>query len=125
MAQAVAVMRAKGIAVVVDVDDDLSSIHPSNPAWAMHHPVNEGRTVQGGRQHLHSWRHLAQACRDATLVTVSTPALLDVYARHGRRHVLFNYLPEHYYGLPRQDSDTIGWPGLFHPHPKDRTSVVE
>jgi hypothetical protein len=120
MAQAVGVMRSKGVAVVVDVDDDLSSIHPSNPAWAMHHPGNEGKRMAGGREvHRHSWRNLAAACRDATLVTVSTPALLDVYARHGRGHVLPNYLPDMYYGLPRTDSDTIGWPGSFHSHPND------
>lgn len=118
MAQAVAVMRSKGIAVVVDVDDDLSSIHPSNPAWATHHPGNEGR-LKNGMVHRHSWRNLARACRDATLVTVSTPALLEVYARHGRGVVLPNYLPDHYYGLPRQDSDVIGWPGSFHSHPND------
>lgn len=114
MAQAIGVMRAKGITVVVDVDDDLSSIHPSNPAWQVHHPGSGG---------MHSWRNVALACRNASLVTVSTPALLDVYARHGRGHVLPNYLPDHYYGLPRTDSDTIGWPGSFHSHPNDPESV--
>jgi len=109
MAQAVAVMRAKGVTVVVDVDDDLSSIHPSNPAWAVHRPGSGP----------HSWHNLALACREATLVTVSTPALLDVYARHGRGHVLPNYLPDRYYGLPRTDSDVIGWPGSLHSHPND------
>ena len=110
MAQAVGVMRAKGITVVVDVDDDLSSIHPSNPAWEVHHPGSGG---------MHSWRNVALACRTASLVTVSTPALLDVYARHGRGHVLHNYLPDMYYGLPRTDSDTVGWPGSYHSHPND------
>jgi hypothetical protein len=119
MAQAVGVLRAKGVAVVVDVDDDLSSIHPSNPAWAMHHPGNEGRRMANGQINRHSWRNLAAACRDATLVTVSTPALLDVYARHGRGVVLPNYLPDHYYGLPRTDSEVVGWPGSFHSHPND------
>ncbi|MFJ8538196.1 glycosyltransferase [Streptomyces sp. NPDC093591] len=113
MAQAVGVMRAKGITVVIDVDDDLSSIHPSNPAWAVHRP-GAG---------LHSWHNLALACRNASLVTVSTPALLDVYARHGRGAVLPNYLPDMYYGLPRTDSDTVGWPGSFHSHPNDPESV--
>lgn len=119
MAQAVGVMRSKGITVVVDVDDDLSSIHPSNPAWKMHHPSNEGKRMAGGQVNRHSWRNLAMACRDASLVTVSTPALLDVYARHRRGHVLPNYLPDHYYGLPRQDSDVVGWPGSYHSHPND------
>lgn len=123
MAQAVGVLRRKGITVVVDVDDDLSAIHPSNPAWAMHHPGNEGRRMVGGHVNRHSWRNLAAACRDASLVTVSTPALLDVYARHGRGVVLPNYLPDHYYGLPRQDSDVIGWPGSFHSHPNDPEAV--
>lgn len=109
MAQAVGVMRAKGITVVVDVDDDLSSIHPSNPAWAVHRP-GAG---------LHSWHNLALACRNASLVTVSTPTLLNVYARHGRGHVLPNYLPDMYYGIARQDSDTVGWPGSYHSHPND------
>lgn len=119
MAQAVGVLRAKGIAVVVDVDDDLTAIHPSNPAWAGMHPAMEGRLGPGGRRIMHSWRHLAAACRAATLVTVSTPALLGVYASHGRGHVLPNYLPDHYYGLPRVDSDVIGWPGSYHSHPND------
>ncbi|WP_329336045.1 hypothetical protein OG252_12980 [Streptomyces sp. NBC_01352] len=109
MAQAVGVMRAKGVVVVVDVDDDLSAIHPDNPAWAVHRP-GAG---------LHSWHNLALACRTASLVTVSAPALLDVYARHGRGHVLHNYLPDTYYGLPRTDSDVIGWPGSIHSHPND------
>jgi len=113
MAQAVSVMRAKGVAVVVDVDDDLSSIHPSNPAWSLHRPGHGP----------HSWHNLAQACRDATLVTVSTPALLDVYAKHGRGHVLPNYLPDMYYEQSRQDSDVIGWPGSFHSHPNDPEAV--
>jgi hypothetical protein len=119
MAQAVGVLRRKGVTVVVDVDDDLSSIHPSNPAWAMHHPGNEGRRMVGGQVNRHSWRNLAAACRDASLVTVSTPALLGVYARHGRGVVLPNYLPDHYYGIERVDSDVIGWPGSFHSHPND------
>jgi hypothetical protein len=109
MAQAVGVMRAKGVTVVVDVDDDLSSIHPSNPAWAVHRP--------GAGPH--SWHNLALACRNASLVTVSTPALLARYAKHGRGHVLPNYLPDMYYGLPRTDSDVLGWPGSLHSHPND------
>ncbi len=113
MAQAVGVMRAKGITVIVDVDDDLSSIHPSNPAWAVHRP-GAG---------LHSWHNLALACRSASLVTVSTPALLDVYARHGRGHVLPNYLPDMYYGIDRVDSDVVGWPASFHSHPNDAEPV--
>ncbi len=114
MAQAVPLLRRKGVAVVVDIDDDLTSVHPSNPAWSALRP-GVG-TAGPGR---HSWRNLNAACREATLVTVSTPALLPIYAPHGRGVVLPNYLPASYDNLPRVDSDTIGWPASFHSHPND------
>lgn len=115
MVQAVKILRDKGVAVVVDVDDDLSSIHPRNPAHDAYHP-------RRGDSH-HSWANLKQACRDATLVTVSTPALLDVYAGHGRGQVLYNYLPDHYYGVPHVDSDVVGWPAALQSHPDDPSAV--
>jgi hypothetical protein len=115
MMQAVEILRSKGAAVVVDVDDDLSSIHPRNPAHDAYHP-------RRGDSH-HSWENLKRACRDATLVTVSTPALLDVYARHGRGHVLYNYLPDPYYGVPHTDSDVVGWPASLQSHPDDPSAV--
>lgn len=111
VAQAVPVLRAKGVAVVVDVDDDLRSVHPSNPAFAGIHPKNA--------RSKHSWRNLDAACQAATLVTVSTPALLPLYAAHGRGMVLRNYLPSSYDNLPRTDSGDLGWPASFHSHPND------
>lgn len=120
MADAVPILRSKGVAVVVDVDDDLNRIHPANPAYRALHPDNLGRGRHGNR---HSWIHLNRACRDATLVTVSTPALLDVYARHGRGHVLHNYLPDHYYDVPHVDSAVLGWPASLHSHPNDPAVV--
>lgn len=119
MAQAVSVLRGQGVAVVVDVDDDLTSIHPSNPAWEGLHPRNEGRRLKGGGVSMNSWRNLNAACRAATLVTVSTPALLPVYAAHGRGMVLDNYLPSVYDNVPHTDSDVIGWPASCHSHPND------
>lgn len=119
VAQAVSVLRRQGVAVVVDVDDDLTSIHPSNPAWDGLHPRNEGRRMAGGTVSMNSWRNLSAACRNATLVTVSTTALLSVYASHGRGMVLDNYLPAIYDNLPHTDSDIIGWPASFHSHPND------
>jgi hypothetical protein len=120
MAEAVPLLRAKGIAVVVDVDDDLAAVHPRNPAYESMHPRFAGRVDPRTRQvRRHSWQHLAAACRDATLVTVSTPALLERYARHGRGHVIHNHLPDSYYGVPRVDRDTIGWPAALASHPDD------
>ena len=124
MAEVVPILRAKGAAVVIDVDDDLGSIHPRNPAYQVYHPRNEGAWDRQTREvNRHSWTNLRQACRDATLVTVSTPALLQRYAAHGRGHVLFNYLPDTYYGLPREDSAVVGWPASLHSHPDDPSAV--
>lgn len=122
LAQAVPVLRRKGVAVVIDVDDDLSSVHPSNPAYATMHPRNE-RVPQPRNARLHSWRYLEQACRDATLVVTSTPALLDVYAAHGRGRVVENRLPAHYFGVPHIDSDLVGWPAALVSHPDDPSAA--
>lgn len=120
LAEAVPVMRAAGVTVVVDVDDDLAAVHPANPAWTDLHPHRE-KFVKTPRDqpHMHSWHHLAAACRDATLVTATTPALLKRYAAHGRGRLLPNYLADHYYGIERVDSDLIGWPAALHSHPDD------
>lgn len=117
LAQAVPMLRAQGVAVVIDMDDDLNSIHPRNPAWRMMHPADAARGPAGPRQR-HSWSYLAQACRDATLVTVSTPALLDIYG-YGHGRVVPNHLPDHYFDRPRQDGTGISWPASLHSHPDD------
>lgn len=124
LTEAVPLIRAQGIAVVVDLDDDLTSIHPSNPAWTKLHPRNENMpdASREGQPHRHSWHHLATACRDATLVTVSTPALVRRYAQHGRSRVLYNRLPDHHYAAAAgydPTCDVIGWPASLHSHPDD------
>ncbi|MCW6003849.1 glycosyltransferase [Micromonospora sp. CPCC 205371] len=116
IATAVPLLRAQGIAVVVDMDDDLSCIHPSNPAHRMYDPPP-------GLGSLHSWRHAADACRDATLVTTASEALQQVYAAHGRGAVLSNCVPRRYLSIERQDSDVIGWGGTMRSHPDDLQTV--
>jgi hypothetical protein len=124
MAEAVPIIRRKGIAVVVDVDDDMTSIHPRNPAYQGYQPSNEWRVNRRtGEYSRNSWHHLVTACREATLVTASTPALLDVFAKHGRGRVIYNHLPEHYFGVPHTDSDRIGWPAYLGSHPDDPEAV--
>lgn len=113
------VLRERGTAVVVDVDDDLSTIHPANPAWPMLHPKLE----KDGASRQHSWRNLDAACREATLITATTPALTARYAPHGRARVFANYLAEHYYGHERVDSDLVGWPASLASHPNDPDAV--
>jgi glycosyltransferase involved in cell wall biosynthesis len=122
VAQAVQVIRDQGITVVVDVDDDLASVHPSNPAWRDLHPHRE-RYVKSVEPHMHSWHNLALACRTATLVTTTTPTLVRRYAGHGRGVVLPNYLAEHYYDVAHVDSDVLGWPAALRSHPDDPSVV--
>jgi hypothetical protein len=123
LCQAVGVLRGQGHAVVVDVDDDLAAIHPSNPAFTWLHPTKGPEKTNGGQPNLHSWANVARACRDASLVTATTPVLLQRYAAHGRGVVLPNYLAEHYYGIPHENSDLVGWPAALHSHPDDPQAV--
>ena len=112
MVPAISLIRRKGVAVVVDMDDDLTCIHPANPAFHVLHP-----TI--GAQADHSWKNTTLACEAATLVTVSTPALLNVYARRSPGRVLYNCVPKRMLDVPHNDSDVIGWPGSVHSHPTD------
>lgn len=111
LAQAVPMLRERGVAVVVDMDDDLTKIDPNNPAfWGFHAKTGSP---------LHNSRNALQACLDATLVTVSTPALLKVYAPHGRGLVLENRVPAAYLDIAHLDSAAVGWAGSIHSHPDD------
>lgn len=112
LSEAIPLFRAKGIAVVLDIDDDLTCIHPSNPAWKGLHPSKNGAF---------GWDVAQDACRDATLVTVSTDALAERYAPHGRVSVLRNCVPERYLEIPHTDSDVVGWGGALASHPDDLT----
>jgi hypothetical protein len=113
LSQAIPLIRNKGIAVVIDMDDDLTCIHPRNIAWTAMHP----RMGKPG----HTWENATRACMNATMVTVSTPALLTTYAPHGRGVVLENCVPAAYLDIPHVDSDLVGWPGWVHSHPDDPT----
>jgi len=123
MARAIPLLRARGVAVVVDVDDDLSAIHPRNPAYMGMHPRvarHHDRMVGvNSRVRAYSWQHLKDACRDATLVTCSTPGLLPVYAAHGRGRVVPNCVPERYFTVEHTDSGTVSWPAGLASHPDD------
>lgn len=113
LSQAVPLLRQQGVAVVVDMDDDLGRIHPANPAFLMMHPKRGDPA--------HSWHCARDACRQATLVTVSTPALLDRYAAHGRGVVLPNYVPRRAVEVEHVDSEVLTWCGSLHSHPDDLT----
>lgn len=108
--QAMKILRERGYTVVLDLDDDMSRIHPDNGAFTSLHPSKKERM---------SWHYTSQAADAATLVTVSTEALVKVYGRHGRAMVLDNWIPEKYLELSHQDSTRYGWPGSVESHPDD------
>jgi len=66
---------------------------------------------------------ITRNCEAATLVTVSTDALLQRYAPHGRGNVLRNCIPKRYLTIPRVDSTVVGWGGSLHSHPDDMTAL--
>jgi glycosyltransferase involved in cell wall biosynthesis len=102
----------RGTPVVVDMDDDLSRIHPRNPAFTLLHPKNSPHN---------NWAIAGEACRLATMVTVSTPALAARYGGHGRVRVLRNCVPARYLDVDRVEPVplTVGWAGSLHSHPDD------
>lgn len=112
--QALALIRQRGVAVVVDMDDDLSCIDPRNPAYTMLHPKNTKGNLGD-----HSWANAQDACLNASMVTVSTPALLKRYAPRGNGQVYNNYVPARMLGIPHHDSNLVGWGGSVHSHPGD------
>lgn len=108
--QMIDLMRSNGVAVVVDMDDDMSSIHPLNQAFEMYRP-RSGTPF--------SWRWALESCKRATLVTTSTAELQKVYARHGRGVVLDNYVPSAYLNFPKVQTGRFGWAGTLKSHPND------
>lgn len=135
---------AAGIAVVVDVDDDLSHIDPSNPAWTALHPDPKFHALPvwlqdeikaaayrasvpvprmfefwKAKRPPHSWQMVKEAARLATVVTVSTPVLAQRYGRGDNAMVIENCIPKVFLDCPRVDTDVIGWAGSVHSHPGD------
>jgi len=108
--QMIQMMRANGIAVVVDMDDDMSSIHPNNVAFETYRPRSNTPF---------SWNYAIESCKAATYVTTSTRALQKVYARHGRGEVLDNYVPRAYLGIEKPETGCFGWAGTTKSHPND------
>lgn len=113
--EAVEHLRDRGIAVVVDMDDDLSAVHPRNHSYDQIVPLHH---------------NALRACRSASLVTTTTPALAEVYGpdpaaspnerRRSRTPVVIpNCVPESYLRTPHRDSNLIGWAGAIATHPND------
>jgi hypothetical protein len=111
MLQCQRLLQDQGVAVVVEIDDLFSAVPFGHSA---HQVLLE-----------HGLDKIAlTAAQEADLVTVSTPALLKEYARHGRGAAVPNAVPRRTAELPpayeRQvDVVTIGWTGSVATHPYD------
>lgn len=116
LVDAIPYLQARGIAVVVEVDDDFDAINARNLAFvSTHKSLNPDLNAD----------HVRRACAMADMVTVSTPALAAVYGKHGRFRVLPNALPPHWFARPETQryADAphpwIGWSGTIATHPND------
>lgn len=108
--QMIQMMRINGIAVVVDMDDDMSSLHPDNIAYQTYRPRSTSPF---------NWNAAMESCKAATYVTTSTRQLQRVYAKHGRGEVLDNYVPEACLQMPSPETGFFGWAGTTKSHPND------
>jgi glycosyltransferase involved in cell wall biosynthesis len=111
MIQILRLLQAQGVAVVVEVDDLLTGV-------PFGHMAHRG-LVRNGLGDI-----TRQCAREADLVTVTTPALLEEYARHGRGVVVPNAIPRRIAELPpayerEPETVTIGWAGNVLGHPYD------
>ena len=111
MLQILRLLQARGVAVVVEIDDLLTGV----PFGHMAHQ----KLVRAGHGDI-----ARQCAREADLVTVTTPALLKEYAAHGRGVVVPNAIPRRIAELPpayERDPEvlTIGWTGSVLGHPYD------
>jgi hypothetical protein len=111
--ESIPLIQAQGVAVVVEIDDDIERTSPTNAAYQYVHPKTSP---------MENWSHLREACRMADMVTVSTDALKR-YAPHGRVKVIHNRVPRAMLeaGLAHMEGDPIrvGWAGSVGTHPFD------
>lgn len=110
--ESIPLWQEQGIKVVIDLDDDLSCIHPSHGAFSMWRQPD---------QNLHSWQNLQKACRQADRVVVTTAALAKRYRPDAR--IVPNYLPDHYFGRERVDGTDLTWPASLESHPNDSAAI--
>lgn len=104
----------QGVRVIIDMDDDLASVHHQHAAYRIMHPRWSPES---------NWRHVAAACRRADVITVSTPALVARYGNGRRDCVIPNAVPDGYLAMkpaaPNEERVVIGWAGQVAAHPGD------
>ena len=109
--ESIPALQASGTAVVVEVDDAFHALPKG-------HGAKRATSVGADPDHNRMW--MRRACDMADLVTVTTPALAEMYGRHGRVRVLPNLVPASYLSVPshapRVERPTVGWTGSVVTH---------
>lgn len=106
-------VQARGVKVVVEIDDNFSHVSARNTAFSKVNPrINPNANF--------NW--LTEACRLADAVTVTTPRLAAQYGPRGKARIIPNHVPRSY--LDVRDTEarervTVGWSGSVHTHPDD------
>lgn len=105
--------QEQGIAVIVELDDDLSALRPDHMSY---------KQAQPRHSPMDNYEWIYKTAEIADLVTVSTPALLK-FAPHGRGVVLPNCIPDEVFSNPpvaSLNTETgLGWAGSTGVHPGD------
>lgn len=108
----IAILQRKGIAVVVDIDDDFRH---TSPNLAGRHKIDPNINPK------YNWRHFIRACGLADWVTCSTVPLLN-YAQ-GKSTVVPNCVPSAYLNITgptrTRSNMKVGWSGTVGAHPGD------
>lgn len=96
-------VRKFGVPVIIELDDDMHSIHADSP----------GRTLNNPRINpMQNWNHLSACLRRCDHVTVSTQALAQRYGADGRVSVLRNAVDDDWLDIPHVDhAKIVGWTG--------------
>lgn len=112
-------VRARGAAVVMDMDDAMWCLDPDNTSYA-------GWNGERGGPGAH-WERIDRVAAAADMVTVTTTALAQRYGRHGRVAVLPNRIPRMALGASkpgrRGNPPVAGWAGLLATHPHDPKAI--
>ena len=104
--------QKKGIACVVEIDDDLKATDPGNIAYDAMNPKTSPTS---------NWDFLVKCCDIADLVICSTSELARRYAPHGRFRVLRNRIPAEEFKREKIAFPElrVGWTGTVQTHPQD------
>lgn len=121
LGQCIPFLRAEGVRIIIDVDDDLELLSARHPSW---HLINNAEN--------HSSKVLRQACKHADVVVCSTLQIKERLAPINGV-VVRNRLPKHHFDQtldqefmelnPYLYEPHVAWPVSINTHPDDGQEV--